>query len=125
MASIDAPRRLAWTLGAALVGLGVALGAFGSHGLESIVTEPRLLDVWDTGVRYHQLHGLALLLCGAHPAPPRGVLILFVLGIVLFSGSLYTLTLTGIGILGAITPLGGLCFIAAWTWLAVASWRLR
>ena len=117
-------RRLAWTLGAFVTGLGVALGAFGSHGLERIVSDPHLRDVWETGVRYHLLHGLALLLCGAHPRPPKGVLVLFGLGIVLFSGSLYGLSLSGIGVLGAITPLGGSCFLGGWGWLAAASWRL-
>ncbi len=122
--SANAPvRRLAWTLGALVLALGVGLGAFGSHGLERMVSDPHLRDVWDTGVRYHQLHGLALLLCGAHPRPPRGVVVLFGLGIVLFSGSLYALSLSGIGVLGAITPLGGVCFISGWVWLAITSWR--
>ena len=125
MAGMAPTNRLAWTLGAALLGLGVALGAFGSHGLERIVPDAHLRDVWETGVRYHQLHGLAILVCGAHPAPPRGVVWLFVAGIALFSGSLYALSLTAIGVLGAITPLGGLCFLGAWGWLAVASWRAR
>ncbi len=124
MTPTDSVRRLAWTLGSLVMVLGVALGAFGSHGLERVVSDPHLRDVWDTGVRYHLLHGLALLLCGAHPRPPRGVLALFGLGIVLFSGSLYALSLTGIGVLGAITPLGGLCFLAGWGWLAVASRRM-
>jgi len=123
--SPSAHARVAWVVGAVVCALGVALGAFGSHGLERVVTEERLLDVWDTGVRYHQLHGLAICLLGAAPAGRRGMVWLFVAGILLFSGSLYALALTGIGILGAITPLGGLCFLTGWTWLAVASWRAR
>lgn len=115
--------RRAWTLGASVMVLGVALGAFGSHGLERVVSDAHLRDVWDTAVRYHQVHGLALCLVALHPAPRMGMVWLFVTGIILFSGSLYTLSLTGIGILGAITPLGGLCFLAAWSWMAVAAAR--
>jgi uncharacterized membrane protein YgdD (TMEM256/DUF423 family) len=117
--------RLAFTVGAVLCALAVALGAFGTHGLQGRVTEPRLLQVWDTAVRYHQMHGLGLLLLGAAPAARRGMVWLFVLGIALFSGSLYAMTLTGVRALGAITPLGGLCFLGGWTWLAIASWRRR
>ena len=112
-------------VGAVLCAVGVALGAFGSHGLERVVTEQRLLDVWETGVRYHQMHGLGTLLVAAAPAGRLGMVWLFLLGVVLFSGSLYALALTGLGWLGAITPLGGLCFLGGWTWLAVASWRRR
>ena len=115
--------RLGWVLGASALVLGVALGAFGSHGLERVVPDAHLRDVWDTGVRYHQLHGLGLILVGHHPAARRGMLWLLVAGILLFSGSLYALALTGIGPLGAITPLGGLCFLAAWTWAAIAALR--
>ena len=118
-------KRFAWTLGASAMLLGVALGAFGSHGLERLVPDAHLRDVWDTGVRYHLLHGLALCLLGSHPAPRRGMAWLFVAGILLFSGSLYALALTGIGVLGAITPLGGLCFLGAWGWMAVAARRSK
>ncbi|MCO4773487.1 MAG: DUF423 domain-containing protein [Deltaproteobacteria bacterium] len=117
----DSTRRLGWALGAGAMVLGVGLGAFGSHGLETIVSDPHLRDVWGTGVRYHQLHGLALCLVALHPAPRRGMLWLFTAGILLFSGSLYALALSGVGILGAITPLGGLCFLAAWAWMAKAA----
>jgi len=115
--------RLGWALGCGAMVLGVGLGAFGSHGLEKLVPDAHLRDVWDTAVRYHQLHGLALCLIALHPAPRRGMLWLMVAGIVLFSGSLYALALSGIGMLGAITPLGGLCFLAAWAWMAVAALR--
>jgi uncharacterized membrane protein YgdD (TMEM256/DUF423 family) len=108
--------------GAILSGLGVALGAFGAHGLKERVA-PDLLTVFETGVRYHMYHALALLAVGwAVSRNPLGILnaagVLFVVGIVLFSGSLYVMTLTGARWLGAITPLGGLAFLVGWTLLA-------
>jgi uncharacterized membrane protein YgdD (TMEM256/DUF423 family) len=108
--------------GAVLSGLGVALGAFGAHGLKERVAAD-LLTVFETGVRYHMYHALALLAVGwAVSRNPLGILnaagVLFVVGIVLFSGSLYVMTLTGARWLGAITPLGGLAFLAGWTLLA-------
>jgi len=113
--------------GAALACLGVVLGAFGAHGLRARVT-PELLAVFETGVRYHMYHALALLAVGwqvdrggANLAGAAGWL--FVAGIVIFSGSLYAMTLTGARWLGAITPLGGVCFIAGWALLAVAALR--
>jgi uncharacterized membrane protein YgdD (TMEM256/DUF423 family) len=105
--------RLAAVTGA----LGVALGAFGAHGLRQVVDDPGLLDVWDTGARYHLVHAVALLAV-ARADVPRWVPRLWVAGIVLFSGSLYAMTLTGVRALGAVTPLGGLCFIAGWALLA-------
>lgn len=110
--------------------LGVALGAFGAHGLKTRVEEP-LLAVWETGVRYHLIHGVALVALGilsrASPdrAMPFGISGCFGVGILLFSGSLYVMTLTGMRWLGAITPLGGVAFIAGWVWLAVASLQTR
>jgi len=100
--------------------LGVALGAFGAHGLKQLVTDPHLLDVWDTGARYHLVHAVALLGVAAHPSPPVWAGRLFVAGTLLFSGSLYVMALTDVRILGAITPLGGLCYIAGWLALALA-----
>lgn len=109
-----------WTVGGVLGALGVALGAFGAHGLRNVVTDEHLLEVWVTGSRYHLVHALAICLVAAHPGQPRWAAALFVAGIVLFSGSLYTMTLTGQRWLGAVTPLGGLCFIAGWLVLALA-----
>ncbi len=117
--------RRAWIFGASAMVAGVALGAFGSHGLERVVSDPHLRDVWSTAVRYHQIHGVALCLVAVHPAPRMGMVWLFVAGLCLFSGSLYTLSLTGVGLLGAITPLGGVCFLVAWSWMAVAAARQR
>jgi len=87
-----------------------------------------MLVVWRTGAFYHLIHALALFALGAwslHATaqPPRAAGWLFLAGIALFSGSLYALVLTGQRALGAITPLGGLCFIAAWSWIAIAASR--
>ena len=108
--------------GAVLSGVGVALAAFGAHGLKTRV-EPELLTVFETGVRYHMYHALGLLAVGwALARNPQPALqfagALFVAGILLFSGSLYLMTFTGARWLGAITPLGGLAFLIGWTLLA-------
>lgn len=107
-----------WTIGGVMGALGVGLGAFGAHGLKGVVTDPHLLEVWETAARYHLIHAVALLALAAHPKPPSAAGWLFVAGTVLFSGSLYTMTLTNQRWLGAITPIGGVCFIAGWLVLA-------
>lgn len=112
-------------IGAVAGGVGVALGAFGAHGLKGRVDES-LLVVFETGVRYHMYHALALLAVGwAATRWPGGWVTaagwLFLIGIVVFSGSLYLMTLTGARWLGAITPLGGVAFILGWLSLAVAA----
>ena len=99
--------------------LGVALGAFGAHALKTRL-DSGMLQAWNTGVLYHLIHALALFALGLY-AKSTGAHIhvtgwLFFAGIMLFSGSLYALALTGIKPLGAITPLGGLCFLAGWAW---------
>jgi len=110
-----------WTVAGAMGALGVALGAFGAHGLKGVVTDARLLEVWETAARYHLIHAVALGLVAAHPRSPAWAGALFVAGILLFSGSLYTMTLTGARWLGAVTPVGGLCLIAGWLVLAFAA----
>lgn len=104
-------------IGAALMALGVGIAAFGAHGLEDVVT-PERLDTWQTGARMHLLHGLGLILLDRMPSPPAAAGWLMVAGVTLFSGSLYVLVLTDTPALGAVTPLGGICFIAAWAMLA-------
>ncbi len=99
---------------------GVALGAFGAHGLAKVVTDAHLLEVWDTGARYHLIHALALGLAALHPARPVWAQRAFGLGIALFSGSLYLMALTGMRWLGAVTPLGGVAFIVGWIALGIA-----
>lgn len=103
--------------------LAVALGAFAAHGLRNIVS-PELISTFQTGVQYHMYHALALLGVGVLLLHfPRQTLLqasawLFVAGIVIFSGSLYILALSGIRWLGAITPIGGVLFLAGWLMLA-------
>lgn len=115
-------------LGAVNGSLGVAFGAFGAHALRDRIT-PAMLDVYKTGVQYHLAHAVALLLVALladHWRNSRLVRAcgwLFIAGIVLFSGSLYLLAVSGARILGLITPLGGLCFLAGWLLLAVAAVR--
>lgn len=113
--------------GAIVAGLGVVLGAFGAHGLKSRV-EPDLLVIFETGVRYQIYHALALLGVGLAASRWGSPLLngsgwLFLAGIVVFSGSLYLMTFTGVRWLGAITPIGGLAFILGWLLLAVAVLR--
>ena len=110
-----------------LLALAVAIGAFGAHGLKSHVSG-EMLQNYKTGVEYHFYHALGLLLIGVLAiSMPSAYLkwsaILFTAGIVLFSGSLYVLAVTGIKTLGAITPLGGLSFIAGWILLFVGVWK--
>jgi uncharacterized membrane protein YgdD (TMEM256/DUF423 family) len=108
--------------------IAVGFGAFGAHGLRGRLS-PDMLAVFETGVRYHMYHALALLLTAALAARPginagRAIAAagwLFVSGIVLFSGSLYLLAVTGVTILGAITPIGGVAFLAGWAALAIAA----
>ena len=111
-----------WLRLAGLVGaVGVALGAFGAHGLKDRISAD-LLEVYRTGVLYHLLHAvvlLAVVLGERHIQWGRLVRWLLVVGILIFSGTLYALALSGQRWLGAITPLGGLAFIAAWTTLFV------
>nr|WP_299245577.1 DUF423 domain-containing protein [uncultured Halomonas sp.] len=107
----------------------VMAGAFGAHGLEGRVSE-RLLAAFETGVRYQAWHTLAILvvLIWRQQQPSRGqklVMGLWGAGIVLFSGSLYLMTLTGIRALGMITPIGGVLFLTGWLALAYTAWRTK
>lgn len=108
--------------------LAVLLGAFGAHALKARLA-PDLLAVYQTAVQYHFYHALGLLVVGtvALSMPNNGLLKysggFMLAGIVLFSGGLYLLAVSGLRILGAITPLGGLCFILAWLLFIIAVWR--
>ena len=112
-------------LGALAAFLAVTLGAFGAHGLRGRLT-PEMLGVFQTGVQYHMYHALALILVSGIMGRMSGWLIqtagwCFAAGIVLFSGSLYLLAITGMTILGVITPIGGLVFLIGWACLAFAA----
>ena len=107
----------------------VILGAFGAHGLRGKLDE-YAMGVFETAVQYHFYHALALLAVGIIAlSQPHTTLLkssgwLFLLGTVIFSGSLYLLAITGTKWLGAITPIGGLAFIGGWACLATASWKM-
>ncbi|MEK7294282.1 MAG: DUF423 domain-containing protein [Nitrospirota bacterium] len=116
-------------LGAGFAFLAVAFGAFGAHSLKTILT-PDMLAVFETGVRYQMYHALALLAVGwaVQQYPQASFHIagwLFVAGILLFSGSLYMLALSGVRWLGAMTPLGGVLFLAGWAVFAWQFWKQR
>ena len=119
--------KLFFALGALFAFIGVAAGAFGAHGLKNRLT-PDMLAVFEVGVRYQMYHALGLLAVAWAISRWPGALTsaagwLFVAGIIVFSGSLYVLSLSGIRWLGAVTPLGGLAFLAGWLCLAWAALR--
>ena len=107
-------------IAAALCFLAVALGASGAHALKSTLEGYGMLDVWNKAVLYHFVHAVALFALALYGAANRGAWWLIFAGILLFSGSLYVMALTNIRSLGAITPFGGLCFLAGWAWLIIA-----
>lgn len=119
---------MSWTgfvsTGAIFAGLAVVFGAFGAHGLKGKLT-PEYLDIFNTGAHYHLIHAVALVLCGLLASRLDSPLLRyagygFIAGILLFSGSLYALTITGIRSLGMVTPFGGLAFIIGWGCMAAA-----
>ena len=107
-------------IAAVLCFLAVALGAFGAHALRSTLETRDMLDVWNKAVLYHFIHAIALFALALYGTANRGAWWLLFAGIFLFSGSLYLLALSNVRWLGAITPLGGLCFLAGWAWLIIA-----
>jgi uncharacterized membrane protein YgdD (TMEM256/DUF423 family) len=116
-------------IGALSAGLAVAAGAFGAHGLKDKV-DAAGLEVWKTGAHYHLAHALALLLVAALAGHvelkvTQTVGKLFLAGQIIFAGSLYLLAVTGIKWLGAITPLGGVCFLLGWGYLALSAGKLK
>jgi uncharacterized membrane protein YgdD (TMEM256/DUF423 family) len=119
------------SLGSIFAGSAVMAGAFASHALRSQISKP-MLEVFEVGTRYQIYHALALLvvaiLINQTPTPPLLLMVsgwLFIAGILIFSGSLYALSFTDIKILGAITPIGGVAFIAGWIILAIASFQIK
>lgn len=116
-------------LGALSAAIAVLTGAFAAHGLRGRL-DASSLAIWETASRYQMFHALALVAVGMASHWLRGRVlnaagVCFVLGSLLFCGSLYALVLTGVRGLGAITPLGGVAFIAGWLCLAWAAWRSR
>ncbi|HEY9657441.1 MAG TPA: DUF423 domain-containing protein [Allocoleopsis sp.] len=119
------------TIAAILGGLSVASGAFASHALKDKLAE-RSLEIFEVAARYQMYHALALLLVALllRQAEMAQVWLTasgsaFIVGVLLFCGSLYALSLSGIKILGAVAPLGGLAFIVGWVCLAIAAWELK
>lgn len=106
-------------IAAGLCFLAVALGAFGAHALKATLETHGMSEVWNKAVLYHFIHAVVLVMLGLYGGAARGASWLFVVGILLFSGSLYVMSVTNIRWLGAITPVGGLCFLAGWAWLVV------
>ena len=129
--SMNKNQSLRWiAVGSIVVAVAVMLGAFGAHGLKEVLTAAQM-KVYQTAVQYHFYHGLGLMLVGlvmvnlsdVISAGLRWVPWLLLIGIVLFSGSLYALTLFDLRWLGIVTPFGGLSFIAGWVLLAVVLWK--
>jgi len=107
-------------LGPLLVALGIALGAFGAHGLADQLAALGHKDTWQTAAYYHLLMAVAIACLERIPGQPKPPLYLLATGTLIFSGTLYALSLSGIKILGAITPIGGVLMIASWLWIAFA-----
>lgn len=117
------------SLGAILMAISVLLGAFGAHGLKNVLS-PDMLAIYKTGVEYQFYHALGLLFIGVISTRfdskwIRWSGVLLLAGMVIFSGSLYVLALSGIKTIGAITPIGGLSFVAGWICLAIGITRSK
>ncbi|MBE2198042.1 MAG: DUF423 domain-containing protein [Anaerolinea sp.] len=122
--------KLFFMLGSLMMFLGVGAGAFGAHGLSSYLEKYNFVGTFETAVRYHIYHALALFIAGwaAQKWPgslPTWAGYLFAIGILFFSGSLYLLIATRARWLGAITPLGGAAFLAGWALLFLTAWRAQ
>lgn len=107
--------------------ISVATGAFGAHALTGIL-DPKALDWWHTASQYLMYHALAGLIVStlfSYLPSRKNILLLFFIGNTLFAGSLYVMALTGYTLLGAITPLGGLCYLLAWCCLAFRLWQFK
>lgn len=110
---------LALRLAAVLGFLGVALGAFGAHGLKDVLERTGRADNWETAVLYHLVHAAILVAISTRDRISKAAWWLFASGIVIFSGTLYVLALTNLKWLGAITPIGGLCLLGGWLALII------
>jgi uncharacterized membrane protein YgdD (TMEM256/DUF423 family) len=108
---------------AILGGLAVALGAFGAHGLKTVLADYQTTAIWEKAVFYHFIHAVMLFVLAGRAPLRLGPWLCFAGGILIFSGSLYAMAVTNMRWLGAITPIGGVSFIAGWAWLAFAPGR--
>lgn len=108
---------LLFRLAAGLAFAGVALGAFGAHALRPLLESRGATSAWEKAVLYQLVHAIALIALALIPNVNRTAAWLLVAGVGLFSGSLYAMCLSNVRALGAITPVGGLCFLAGWAWL--------
>ncbi len=111
---------MAVRIAAALGLLAVALGAFGAHGLKDLLARNQTAAIWEKAVLYHFIHAVMLFILAERTPLHFGPWLSFLVGIVIFSGSLYLLALTNLRWLGAITPLGGIGFIVGWLWLVIS-----
>jgi uncharacterized membrane protein YgdD (TMEM256/DUF423 family) len=116
-------RRTAFLVAGITGFLGVALGAFGAHGLKLLLSLHHGAEIWSTAVLYHLIHVPVLLWLAGRKIVSALPIIFFTLGILFFSGSLYALALSEIRWLGAITPIGGLLLVAGWLWIAFLAYR--
>lgn len=112
-------KALAWQFAAALGFLAVALGAFGAHGLRDLLSRNQTTAVWEKAVFYQFIHTVMLVILADRMPFRAGPWFSFLIGILLFSGSLYVLAVTNVRWLGAITPFGGVSFLVGWVWLAL------
>jgi uncharacterized membrane protein YgdD (TMEM256/DUF423 family) len=109
---------------AAVAGLfAVGLGAFGAHGLKELLGQNGTAAIWEKAVFYHFIHAVMLFILGQRVPLHFGPWLCFMIGIAVFSGSLYVLAVTNIRVLGAITPIGGISFIVGWLWLAITPFK--
>jgi len=116
-------RRAARITAAATGLLAIALGAFGAHALRGVLEANQTRDLWNTAVLYHLVHAPALLWAATAEPLLQGAIFCWVLGILIFSGSLYALALTKVSVLGVITPIGGLLLMAGWTIVGIRTLR--
>ena len=104
--------------------LAVALGAFGAHALKGVLDQNQTVETWKTAVLYHFIHAVMLFVLACRKPLPRGPWFSFLIGILIFSGSLYLLAVTNIKWLGAITPFGGVSFLVGWVCLMISARKL-
>lgn len=116
-------QQLAGRIAAATGFLAIALGAFGAHGLKGLLTQNGTADIWEKAVFYHFIHAVMLFVLADRKPFPATAWWSFLIGIIVFSGSLYLLAVTNVLWLGAVTPVGGISFLFGWAWLVFKTAR--